>query len=428
MVIPPAVAITVTPPVPPVLMLAFWTTAAPCRPTGPVPLVIGPATVSVPPVVRFTGPAPAAVAVKVAPSVSLMKTPPEPAAAVTEPAAVWTGAPAVPMELAPAAGVVSVTGPVPALSSPPAGWMMDPPVELPPVLVITVIPPPEPAAMSPTVAPPVPPPAAFTLTRTAAAVAFVVVMLPPAFWVKPWAPARPGPPDFGPQRHGVATGQGDSTTPSRGWPHHRECPGRARQRDRARPGCGGREAGPIRLRHAHPARARRRGAYPRCRQDRSAWCANAAGTRGRGRQIHRTRAHIEQRRGRLGDGPARRVAPRVGRHRDRPARARRDAPQCGPTRAPGRRVHVDPHGAPRGIRRRDRPARVHREALRPDPVRVGVDRDGTAPGPTDVGAQGHRVPARQRDRPAPRRGRPRHRQGPRRARQTDGPGSRPTGG
>src|SRR5206468_12415249 len=110
-------------------------------------------------------------------------------AAVTAPAATWMGLTPVPMPLAPPAGVDRVTGPVPALRSPPPGCVMEPPVALPPVFVATVIPPPEPTAMLPTAASPVPPPPAITLMRAAVAVALVVVIEPPALMVNPSAPA-----------------------------------------------------------------------------------------------------------------------------------------------------------------------------------------------------------------------------------------------
>src|SRR6267378_620342 len=95
--------------------LAFRVTASPlARVMAPLPVEVGPATTSVPVVlVSVIGPAPVAVAVKLAPSVSVMNTPPEPAAAVIVAAVVRILAPAVPMPLAPAAGVVRLTVPAP---------------------------------------------------------------------------------------------------------------------------------------------------------------------------------------------------------------------------------------------------------------------------------------------------------------------------
>jgi hypothetical protein len=78
--------------------------------TAPLTLEVGPATVSVPVVlVTLIRPAPPAVAVKFAPSVSVMKTPPEPEAAVIVPAVVRMFASTVPMPLVPAAGVARLT-------------------------------------------------------------------------------------------------------------------------------------------------------------------------------------------------------------------------------------------------------------------------------------------------------------------------------
>ena len=59
------------------------------------------------------GPAPAAVTAKLAPSVSVMNTPPEPALAVTVPAVVRIGVPAVPIPLGLAADVVNANVPDP---------------------------------------------------------------------------------------------------------------------------------------------------------------------------------------------------------------------------------------------------------------------------------------------------------------------------
>src|SRR4030095_1857755 len=151
------------------------------RVTGPLPVDIGPATVSVPVVlVRLIAPVPVAVAVVFAPFVSVMKTPPEPAAAVTVPAVVRMFAPAVPIPLAPVVGVARLTAPVPAVRRIPAPCVMEPPVVFAPVFVATVIVPPDPVDMSCSTAPPAPPVAAFTLIRTAVAVAFVVVSALPA--------------------------------------------------------------------------------------------------------------------------------------------------------------------------------------------------------------------------------------------------------
>src|SRR5207237_7772396 len=57
------------------------------------------------------------------------------------------------------------------------------------VFVATVSVPPDPVVMLRKAAAPVPPAAAFTLIATAPAVALVVVIAPPAFIVKPCAPA-----------------------------------------------------------------------------------------------------------------------------------------------------------------------------------------------------------------------------------------------
>src|SRR5574341_349733 len=146
----PVVAVAVIVPVPAVLTFAFWTIEPPVRVMGPLPVEVAPATVSVPVVlVRLIAPAPVAVAVKLAPFVSVMNTPPEPDAAVTVPAVVWIFAPAVPIPLAPTVGVVRMTLPAPAFSRVPALSVMEPPVALPPVFVATVIFPPEPTVMFP---------------------------------------------------------------------------------------------------------------------------------------------------------------------------------------------------------------------------------------------------------------------------------------
>jgi hypothetical protein len=108
-----------------------------------------------------------AVAVKAVPFASVMNTPPDPAVAVIVPAAVWMGAPAAPMPLDPAAGVVRIREPVPALRRLPAAWLIEPPVVLAPGLVRTVILPPDPVVMFPRAASRAPPPAAFTLIATA---------------------------------------------------------------------------------------------------------------------------------------------------------------------------------------------------------------------------------------------------------------------
>ena len=174
---PPRLALTVTPsPLASVI--------------GPLPVVVAPPMVSVPArLVRPIGPAPAAVAVKLAPSVSVMKTPPDPAVPVTVAAVVRIGAPDVPIPLAPAAGVVRMTEPAPVARRLPVVWVIEPPVTLGPVFVATVIRPPEPVLMLPSAASPVPPAAALTFTRTAFVVVLVVETTAPAPWVKPSAPA-----------------------------------------------------------------------------------------------------------------------------------------------------------------------------------------------------------------------------------------------
>src|SRR5262250_447424 len=109
-----ALIVMVTEPAPPTF--AFRVTASPLdRVIAPLPVAIGVATESVPVVLaRVIGPAPVAVAVKLAPFVSVMKTPPEPAAAVMVSAVVRTGAPTAPMPLVPDVGVRRATVPVPA--------------------------------------------------------------------------------------------------------------------------------------------------------------------------------------------------------------------------------------------------------------------------------------------------------------------------
>src|SRR5206468_6508248 len=115
---------------------------------APLPVEVGPATVRVPAVfVRLIWPAPVAVAVKLAPSLSVMNTPPEPAAAVMVPAVVRIFAPAVPIPLVPAAGVTRFIVPTPAFKRLPGAWVMEPPVALPPALVATAMLPPEPTVM-----------------------------------------------------------------------------------------------------------------------------------------------------------------------------------------------------------------------------------------------------------------------------------------
>src|SRR5262244_1892972 len=200
---PPAPMVKLSEPAPLVLALmvtvpevapptfALRTTASPLESVmAPLPVEIGVAMVSVPVVfVREIGPAPVVDTLKVAPFVSVMNTPPEPAAALIVPAVVRIGAPAAPMPLAPVVGVVRFTVPVPTLSSVAAVWVMDPPVALPPVSVATVMVPPEPVVMLRSAAVPVPPAAPLTLIPAAAAVALLVVIELPAFMVKADAPA-----------------------------------------------------------------------------------------------------------------------------------------------------------------------------------------------------------------------------------------------
>src|SRR5207253_4113255 len=122
---------------------------------------------------------PLAAAMTLAPSVSRMNTPPEPAAAVIVPAVVRIFAAGVPIPLALALGVVRSTVPAPTFSKVAAVWVMEPPVVLPPVFVATVSVPPDPVVMLRKAAAPVPPAAALTLTPTAFAVALVVVIALP---------------------------------------------------------------------------------------------------------------------------------------------------------------------------------------------------------------------------------------------------------
>jgi len=112
-----ALIVTVPDPAPPTFALRV--TASPLDSViAPLPVDIGEATVNVPAVlVSVMGPAPAAVALKLAPFDSVMKTPPEPATAVMLSAEVSTGVPDTPMLLAPEVGVARFTAPVPTLRS-----------------------------------------------------------------------------------------------------------------------------------------------------------------------------------------------------------------------------------------------------------------------------------------------------------------------
>src|SRR5207247_6447130 len=134
-----ALIVTVPEPAPPTL--AFSVTASPLdRVIAPLPVEIGVATVSVPVVlVRVMAPAPVAVALKLGPFDSVMKTPPEPAAAVIVSAAVRMGVPATPMLLAPAVGVATPTVPVAAVRKIGSASSSDTPEMLPPALAATAI-------------------------------------------------------------------------------------------------------------------------------------------------------------------------------------------------------------------------------------------------------------------------------------------------
>src|SRR4029453_3226757 len=140
---PLVLALTVTRLLPAPPTLAFSVTASPLVSViAPLPVDVGPATVSVPvALVRLIAPAPVAVAGKAAPSVSVTKAPPEPVAAVMVPAEVSTLAPGEPIR-AVAAPVRRVTVSFPVSRSVAAVWVMDPPVALPPVFVATLIVPP----------------------------------------------------------------------------------------------------------------------------------------------------------------------------------------------------------------------------------------------------------------------------------------------
>ena len=152
---------------------------------APEPLELAPPIANAPVVlVRVIAPAPVAVAVTLAPLLSVMKTPFVPVLAVIVSAVVRMGVATAPMLAPTIAGVVRLIVPVPTLSNVAAVCVMAPPVALPPVLVATVSVPPEPVVILRSAAVPVPPPAAFTLTCTAPAVAFVVVIELPAFIVK----------------------------------------------------------------------------------------------------------------------------------------------------------------------------------------------------------------------------------------------------
>ena len=89
--------------------------------------------------VRLTCPAPVAVAAKLAPFVSVTKTPPEPAAAFTVPAGVSIEDPAAPMPLRARGRSRQVDRARCGVESVPAAWVIEPPVILAPVSVLTVI-------------------------------------------------------------------------------------------------------------------------------------------------------------------------------------------------------------------------------------------------------------------------------------------------
>src|SRR5438552_15474547 len=89
-VMAPVVAVTEVLPAPPGVRFAFcWTWPPEVIVMAPVPVLVVPAITRTPVVeVRLIGPAPVAVAVTLAPSLSARNTPPDPALAVTVPAVV----------------------------------------------------------------------------------------------------------------------------------------------------------------------------------------------------------------------------------------------------------------------------------------------------------------------------------------------------
>ena len=122
-------------------------------------------------------------AVKLAPSVSRIKTPLSPELAVTVPAVVAIGFSAVPMPVATPVCVDRATVPVPTFNRLPASWVIEPPVPAR-GLAVTVMVPPLPVVMLFRLAVAVAALELVTVICTAFAVVFVVMIDVPAAMVK----------------------------------------------------------------------------------------------------------------------------------------------------------------------------------------------------------------------------------------------------